>query len=627
MSLIDRIKSPDDLRSMSMEQLDELSAEIRTFLVDNVTKTGGHLGPNLGVVELTLAVHRIFDSPRDPILWDTGHQTYVHKIVTGRAAQFPTLRQDGGLSGYPSRAESIHDVIENSHASTALSYADGIAKAFELHGETDRHVVAVIGDGALTGGMTWEAINNIASAESRSLVIVVNDNERSYSPTIGGLATKLAALRTHNAYEEFLGWGKQLLSKTPLVGRPMYEALHGMKKGIKDVVAPQGLFEDLGMKYIGPVDGHNIQELEFALTRARDFGGPVIVHAITQKGRGYAPAELDEADRFHAVGIVDPDTGKPVKIAGPSWTSAFSDALLSIGHANHTVVAITAAMLGPTGLEAFNSAFPTRTFDVGIAEQHAVASAAGMAHAGLNPVVAVYSTFLNRAFDQVLMDSAMHRAGVTFVLDRAGITGDDGASHNGMWDMSLLTMVPGLDLYAPRDAAHLAKALQSGIDRTDGPVVLRFPKGALPQTVPVFGHIGPAEILTETTTAPEVTIVAIGSMCGVVLDAASELKELGLSVEVIDPVQSLPVSQDVIAHLAHRRCVVTVEDGLVDGGVGQTMLNELRRTSPDVRTLALGIPKSFLRHASRATLLNECGLDAESIATSVQQVLGRQATP
>jgi len=610
-----------------MEQLNELSAEIRTFLVDNVTKTGGHLGPNLGVVELTLAVHRIFDSPRDPILWDTGHQTYVHKIVTGRAAQFPTLRQDGGLSGYPSRAESIHDVIENSHASTALSYADGIAKAFELHGETDRHVVAVIGDGALTGGMTWEAINNIASAESRSLVIVVNDNERSYSPTIGGLATKLAALRTHNAYEEFLGWGKQLLSKTPLVGRPMYEALHGMKKGIKDVVAPQGLFEDLGMKYIGPVDGHNIQELEFALTRARDFGGPVIVHAITQKGRGYAPAELDEADRFHAVGIVDPDTGKPVKIAGPSWTSAFSDALVSIGHANHTVVAITAAMLGPTGLEAFNSAFPTRTFDVGIAEQHAVASAAGMAHAGLNPVVAVYSTFLNRAFDQVLMDAAMHRAGVTFVLDRAGITGDDGASHNGMWDMSLLTMVPGLDLYTPRDAAHLEKALQAGIDRTDGPVVLRFPKGALPEPVPAFGHIGPAEILTETSLAPEVTIVAIGSLCGLVLDAASALTELGLSVEVIDPVQSLPVSQDVIAHLADRRCVVTVEDGLVDGGVGQTMLNELRRTSPDVHTLALGIPKSFLRHASRATLLSECGLDAESISKSVQQVLGRQATP
>jgi len=610
-----------------MAQLDELSAEIRTFLVDNVTKTGGHLGPNLGVVELTLAVHRIFDSPRDPILWDTGHQSYVHKIVTGRAAQFPTLRQDGGLSGYPSRAESIHDVIENSHASTALSYADGIAKAFELHGETDRHVVAVIGDGALTGGMTWEAINNIASAESRSLVIVVNDNERSYSPTIGGLATKLAALRTHNAYEEFLGWGKQLLSKTPLVGRPMYEALHGMKKGIKDVVAPQGLFEDLGMKYIGPVDGHNIQELEFALTRARDFGGPVIVHAITQKGRGYAPAELDEADRFHAVGIVDPDTGKPVKAAGPSWTSAFSDALVSIGHADHTVVAITAAMLGPTGLEAFNCEFPSRTFDVGIAEQHAVASAAGMAHAGLKPVVAVYSTFLNRAFDQLLMDAAMHRAGVTFVLDRAGITGDDGASHNGMWDMSLLTMVPGLDLYTPRDAAHLKTALQAGIDRTDGPVVLRFPKGTLPANIPAFGHIGHAEILTETTRTPEVTIVAIGSMCGVVLEAAKSLTELGLSVEVIDPVQSLPVSADVIAHLADRRCVVTVEDGLVTGGVGQTMLNELRHASPNVQTMALGIPKSFLRHASRATLLAECGLDANSIATSVQQILERQATP
>jgi len=626
MSILDRIKSPDDLRSMSLEQLEQLSAEIRDFLVANVTKTGGHLGPNLGVVELTLAVHRIFDSPRDPILWDTGHQTYVHKIVTGRASDFPTLRQDGGLSGYPSRAESIHDVIENSHASTALSYADGIAKAFELHGETDRHVVAVIGDGALTGGMTWEAINNIASAESRSLVIVVNDNERSYSPTIGGLANKLAALRTHNAYEEFLGWGKQLLSKTPLVGRPMYDALHGMKKGIKDVVAPQGLFEDLGMKYIGPVDGHNIQDLEFALTRARDFGGPVIVHAITQKGRGYAPAELDEADRFHAVGIVDADTGKPVKIAGPSWTAAFSESLVKIGHSNHTVVAITAAMLGPTGLEAFNEAFPTRTFDVGIAEQHAVASAAGMAHAGLNPVVAVYSTFLNRAFDQLLMDAAMHQAGVTFVLDRAGITGDDGASHNGMWDMSLLTMVPGLHLYAPRDGQHLTQALQAGIDRTDGPVVLRFPKGSLPETVSAVSKVGHAEILTEHIGRPDVTIVAIGAMCGVALEAADRLTTHGLNVEVVDPVQCLPVVPDLISYLSDRRLVVTVEDGLVDGGVGQTLLNALLRQSPNTSTLALGIPKAFLRHASRAQLLAECGLDIESISASIQNALQTEVT-
>jgi 1-deoxy-D-xylulose-5-phosphate synthase len=611
---------------MSIDQLNELSAEIRAFLVDNVTKTGGHLGPNLGVVELTLAVHRVFESPRDPILWDTGHQTYVHKIVTGRAKAFSTLRQDGGLSGYPSRAESIHDIIENSHASTALSYADGIAKAFELHDESDRHVVAIIGDGALTGGMTWEAINNIASADSRSLVIVVNDNERSYSPTIGGLATKLATLRTNSAYEEFLGWGKRLLTKTPLVGRPMYEALHGMKKGIKDVVAPQGLFEDLGMKYIGPVDGHNIEDLEFALTLARDFGGPVIVHAITQKGRGYAPAELDEADRFHAVGIVDPDTGKPINVAGPSWTSAFSDALVEIGETDQTVVAITAAMLGPTGLEAFNERFPTRTFDVGIAEQHAVASAAGMAHAGLNPVVAVYSTFLNRAFDQLLMDAAMHRAGVTFVLDRAGITGDDGASHNGMWDMSLVTMVPGLHLYAPRDENHLAAALQAGISRTDGPVVLRFPKGALPITVSAISRIGSAEILAQSQSIPDVTIMAIGAMTAVALEAASKLSDSGLSVEVIDPVQPLPVSEALVNHLTGRAMVVTIEDGLIDGGVGQAFTTALTQKSPNTRTLALGIPKSFLRHAARATLLSECGLDADGIFSAIQSAVQASLT-
>jgi 1-deoxy-D-xylulose-5-phosphate synthase len=394
-----------------------------------------------------------------------------------------------------------------------------------------------------------------------------------------------------------------------------------MKKGIKDVVAPQGLFEDLGMKYIGPVDGHNIEDLEFALTRARDFGGPVIVHAITQKGRGYAPAELDEADRFHAVGIVDPDTGKPIKIAGPSWTSAFSDSIVSLGQTNHSVVAITAAMLGPTGLEAFNETFPERTFDVGIAEQHAVASAAGMAHAGLNPVVAVYSTFLNRAFDQLLMDAAMHRAGVTLVLYRAGITGDDGASHNGMWDMSLLTMVPGLDLYTPRDALHLENALQAGVSRIDGPVVLRFPKGALPESVPALGQIGVAELLSRSLEHPDVSIVAFGAMTGPALEAAAQLRALGIAAEVIDPVQALPVSQELTAHLADRSLVVTIEDGLIDGGVGQALLSAVNSCAPNTRTLALGIPKSFLRHAPRVTLLAECGLDGTSIAATVQRTL------
>ena len=433
MNVLRGIRSPRDLESLSHDSLVDLAAEIRSELVDKVTRTGGHLGPNLGVVELTIALHRVFHSPEDVIIFDTGHQAYVHKMLTGRLAGFERLRQADGLSGYPSRAESVHDVVENSHASTALSWADGIAKGFERTGQLGRrHVVGVIGDGALTGGMAWEAINNIAAAPDRPLVIVVNDNERSYSPTIGGLAHHLATLRTTRGYERFLDWGKRVLGRTPLVGVPLYETLHGVKKGIKDVIAPQGMFEDLGLKYIGPVDGHDLTALDHALGRARAFPGPVIVHVITEKGRGYRPAELDEAERFHAVGVLDPETGQPLSSRGPTWTSAFADGLVSIGHRRPDVVAITAAMMGPTGLDRFASAFPQRTYDVGIAEQHAATSAAGLAFAGLHPVVALYATFVNRAFDQVLFDCALHKAGVTFVLDRAGITGDDGASHNGM---------------------------------------------------------------------------------------------------------------------------------------------------------------------------------------------------
>jgi len=481
-SMLERIESPADVRDLSPDQVIELCAQIRQFLVDRVSRTGGHLGPNLGVVELTVALHRVFDSPRDVILWDTGHQAYVHKILTGRSARFDTLRKEGGLSGYPSRAESDHDVIENSHASTSLSYADGIAKAWELDGTLGatggRHVVAVIGDGALTGGMSWEALNNIAAAE-RPMVIVVNDNERSYSPTIGGLAHHLATLRTTRGYERFLDWGRRMLHRTPVVGPVVYDTLHGMKKGVKDVVAPQGMFEDLGLKYIGPIDGHDVDELEHALRRASAFDGPVIVHAITEKGRGYRPAEDDEADRFHGVGVIDPDTGKPLAGSSTTWTSIFSDELCRIGAVRPDLVAITAAMAGPTGLDAFGRRFPDRLFDVGIAEQHAAASATGLAFAGKHPVVAVYATFLNRAFDQVLMDCALHRAGVTFVLDRAGITGDDGASHNGMWDMALLSIVPGLRLAAPRDESTLRTALAQSVDIDDGPSVIRFPKGTI----------------------------------------------------------------------------------------------------------------------------------------------------
>ena len=614
MSVLGRLRSLDDLRALSPDDLDQLSSDIREFLVHHVTKTGGHLGPNLGVVELTIALHRVFQSPRDPILWDTGHQSYVHKILTGRADAFTTLRQDGGLSGYPSRAESIHDVIENSHASTALSYADGISKAFQLNNESDRHVVAVVGDGALTGGMTWEAINNIAESDDRSLIMVVNDNERSYSPTIGGLANQLAGLRTNRTYEKVLGWGKSVLGRTPVVGAPMYDALHGLKKGIKDMVSPQGLFEDLGVKYIGPVNGHNIPDLEFALAHARDFGGPVIVHVITEKGRGYAPAEQDEADRFHAVGVVNPETGQPLSAAGPSWTSVFSEAMVSIGEQRQDIVAITAAMLGPTGLAEFQRRFPGRTFDVGIAEQHAVTSAVGMAHAGLHPVVAIYSTFLNRAFDQVLMDCAMHSAGVTFILDRAGITGDDGASHNGMWDMSLLSIVPGLELFAPRDGRRLSQALTECVTKSDHPTVIRFPKGAVPADIESVETMGRAELLMKAA-LPDVTFVSIGALAPEVMSAAALVMQAGFSVEVIDPVKIFPIDPALVDALSTRTCVITIEDGLVEGGAGQALLTRVHEVGSAAHTKSLGIPKSFLRHAPRKTLLQECGLDAAAIAT------------
>lgn len=621
--ILNRISGPADLRDLSFSELETLSAQIRKFLVTKVSKTGGHLGPNLGVVELTLAIHRVFESPRDPILWDTGHQTYVHKIVTGRAESFDTLRQADGLSGYPSRSESIHDVIENSHASTALSYADGIAKAFEIHGEKDRHVVAVVGDGALTGGMTWEAINNIADGSQRSVVIVVNDNERSYSPTIGGLAHHLATLRTTQGYEKFLEWGKGVLERTPVVGAPMFEALHGMKKGLKDFVAPQGMFEDLGIKYVGPVDGHNIEELEFALQRARDFGAPVIVHAITEKGRGYKPAELDDAEKFHAVGVVDPDNGKPLKVSGPTWTNVFSEELVNIGSRRQDVVAITAAMLGPTGLDKFKANFPNRTFDVGIAEQHAVTSAVGMSHAGLHPVVAIYSTFLNRAIDQVIMDCAMHEAGVTFVLDRAGVTGDDGPSHNGMWDMALLRVVPNLELAAPRDGEQLKLALNRAMDKSDHPTVVRFPKGVLGEEVTAVRQLPFGDLLLDAQD-PDVTIVSIGALAGAAIEAAQILTNQGYLVSVIDPVWAYPVNQELVTHLATSSLVITVEDGLVSGGVGDAIAAQMRNQGLDNPVLNLGIPKEFLRQANRSVLLAEFGLDAQGIAKTVRARL--QAT-
>ena len=616
--LLQRIQSPHDVRALTPAEVPALAEEVRSFLVEKVAATGGHLGPNLGVVELSIALHRVFYSPDDAIIWDTGHQAYVHKILTGRGPEFDSLRREGGLSGYPSRQESPHDIVENSHASTAISYADGLAKAWERRGLLgSRHVIAVIGDGALTGGMACEALNNIA-ASNRPVVIVVNDNERSYSPTIGGLAHHLATLRTTRNYERFMTWGKGFLQRTPFVGRPLYDALHGVKKGVKDVVAPQGLFEDLGLKYIGPVDGHDEQELEFALGRARDFQQPVIVHAITTKGRGYAPAENDEADRFHGVGVIDPDTGQPLTQSGPTWTSIFADEMLQIGRDETDVVAITAAMLGPTGLERFAASYPDRTYDVGIAEQHAATSAAGLAFGGLHPVVAVYATFLNRAFDQVVMDCALHNAGVTFVLDRAGVTGDDGPSHNGMWDMAILSVVPGLHLAAPRDESTLRRALRESVVISDAPSVVRFPKGALGPDIPSVRAQGGVDVLFEhDQDEVDVLIVAIGSFCAVALDVGARLRDQGITTRVVDPRWALPVNEELVEMSRQGRRVVVIEDGVRVGGIGAGVSQAMQDAHVVTPTRLFGIPRTFLPHGKRQQILEHIGLTSQQISRDI----------
>ncbi len=620
MGVLDSIDSPADLRALRPEQLGGLAEEIRGFLVDKVSRTGGHLGPNLGVVELTLALHRVFESPDDVLLWDTGHQSYVHKIITGRREGFDNLRQQGGISGYPSRAESPHDVIENSHASTALSYADGIAKAFEQAGTLgSRHVVAVVGDGSLTGGMAWEALNNIADSH-RPVIIVVNDNERSYAPTIGGLARHLDTLRTTRGYERFLDWGKDMLGRTPVVGAPLFEALHGVKRGVKDVVAPQGMFEDLGLKYLGPVDGHDVASVESVLRAAKRYDGPVIVHVITQKGRGYAPAENDEADHFHGVGIIDPETGIPVSNGGPTWTAAFADELVEIGRERPDVVAITAAMLCPTGLDRFADEFPDRTYDVGIAEQHALTSAAGMAFAGLHPVVAVYATFLNRAFDQVLMDVALHRAGVTIVLDRAGVTGDDGASHNGMWDLSMLGLVPGVRIAAPRDEETLRRALREAVAVSDGPTVVRFPKGRLAEPLPAVGDSDGVDLL-HADSEPRVLLVGVGSMAGVAREAAAKLSAEGVPVAVAAPLWVTPLPTGLVDLAGEIGLVVTLEDNGLAGGIGSSLATALVDAGVTVRMERLGIPQEFLDHASRPAILERLGLTAQGCADAARRLL------
>lgn len=622
MDLLTRIKGPRDLDRLSLGELEQLAEEIRTFLVDAVSKTGGHLGPNLGVVELTIALHRVFESPRDKVLWDTGHQAYVHKLLTGRQ-DFSRLKSKGGLSGYPSRAESEHDIIENSHASGVLGWADGLAKANEVLAKDD-HVVAVIGDGALTGGMAWEALNNIAAAKDRPLVIVVNDNERSYAPTIGGLANHLATLRTTDGYERFLARGKDILERTPVVGRPLYETLHGAKKGLKDFIAPQGMFEDLGLKYVGPIDGHDIEALESALQRAKRFGGPVIVHCLTEKGRGYTPALQDEADRFHAVGKIHPDTGLPISTSGLDWTSVFGEEMVKLGQEREDIVAITAAMLQPVGLGKFEAAFPDRIYDVGIAEQHGAVSAAGLATGGLHPVFAVYATFLNRAFDQVLMDVALHKCGVTFVLDRAGITGTDGASHNGMWDMSILQCVPTLRIAAPRDADQVRAQLREAVAVDDAPTVVRFSKGAVGPAVKAVGKAGGMDILREPKAVrPDVLVVSVGALAPMCLEIADLLDAQGISSTVVDPRWVKPVDE-ALAPLAERhRVVVTVEDNSRAGGVGSAIAQTLRDAGVDVPLRDFGIPPVFLDHASRGEVMAEIGLTAPDIARQVTGLVAK----
>ena len=630
MTLLESIWSPRDVQALAPDQLPELAAEIRSFLIEAVSRNGGHLGPNLGVVELTIALHRVFDSPSDPIVWDTGHQSYVHKLLTGRMAGFGALRQKGGVSGYPNRAESEHDFVENSHASTSLSYADGLAKALQLRGETRRRVVAVIGDGALTGGMAWEALNNIAGAKDRPVVIVVNDNGRSYQRTTGGLADHLASVRVSQRYEQVLDLVKTTLSHTPLVGPPMFETLHGIKKGLKDVLQPQVLFEDLGLKYMGPIDGHDEQAMEGALTRAREFGGPVLVHVITQKGHGYALAEENDEDCLHQV-----QPGAPVQLNGASapalakvakrgWTQVFAGELADIGARRPDVVAITAAMLHPTGLATFAQAYPDRVFDVGIAEQHAVTSAAGLAMGGMHPVVAIYATFLNRAFDQVLMDVAMHKLPVTFVLDRAGVTGPDGASHHGMWDGSLLQIVPGIRVAAPRDGTRLTELLREAVAISDGPTALRFPRGTAPEDLPAVGTLGSMDLLATPAegTAQDVLLLAACPMGAIAVDVAW-LAEQGIGVTVIDPRWVKPLDPALNgAALAHR-VVATVEDNGRAGGFGDAVARHLRDAGIDTPVRTFGLPQEFLPHGERGEVLADAGLTPRQLARAITEAVAR----
>jgi 1-deoxy-D-xylulose-5-phosphate synthase len=626
---LEHINGPQDLKGLSQEQLSILASEIRDVLVESVTKTSGHLGPNLGVVELTMAMHRVFDSPKDKLIFDTGHQSYVHKLLTGRLAEFHTLRQTGGLSGYPSRAESEHDLVENSHASTSLSYADGMAKAYRLRGEHDRTVVAVIGDGALTGGMAWEALNNIAVARDSRLVIVVNDNGRSYQPTIGGLASHLSTIRVNQRYEQVLDLIKTTVTSTPIVGNPLFGALHGAKKGLKDFLQPQVLFEDLGIKYIGPVDGHDEATVEHALRQAAEYGRPVLVHVITRKGFGYELAEQNEEDCLHQVPAAPVVTSAtPAKPAVPakSWTDVFAEEMVAIGGRRRDIVGVTAAMLHPVGLAPFKAAYPDRVYDVGIAEQHAMTMAAGLAMAGMHPVVSVYATFLNRAFDQLLMDVALHKLPVTVTLDRAGVTGPDGASHNGMWDGSILQVVPGLRVAAPRDGSRVAELVNEAVEVSDGPTVVRWPKGAVGVEAEAVGKLGRMDVLAEP--GPEqgrdVLLLGAGPMAVTCVDVARRLNDHGIGVTVVDPRWVMPVDQAVIAAAQQHRLVAVVEDNGRSGGFGDAVARLLRDADVDTPVKTFGLNQEFLAHASRGEILEAAGLTPQHLARRLTEAVARR---
>jgi 1-deoxy-D-xylulose-5-phosphate synthase len=629
-TLLERINGPEDLKELSQDQLAILAAEIRDVLVETVTRTSGHLGPNLGVVELTIALHRVFDSPKDKLVFDTGHQSYVHKLLTGRLKDFHTLRQVGGLSGYPSQAESEHDLVENSHASTSLSYADGMAKAYRLRGEHDRTVVAVIGDGALTGGMAWEALNNIAVARDSKIVIVVNDNGRSYQPTIGGLASHLASIRMSQRYENVLDLIKTSVTRTPLVGQPLYGALHGAKKGLKDFLQPQVLFEDLGIKYIGPIDGHDELMTEHALRKAAEYNGPVLVHAITRKGFGYPLAEQNEEDCLHQVPPA-PKAANPGAPAAPkrAWTDVFAEEMVAIGARRPDVVGITAAMLHPTGLAPFKAAYPDRVYDVGIAEQHAMTSAAGLAMAGLHPVVAVYATFLNRAFDQLLMDVALHRLPVTVVLDRAGVTGPDGASHNGMWDGSILQVVPGLKVAAPRDGSRVAELLNEAVRVGDGPTVVRYPKGTVGPEAEAVGKLGAMDVLAVPAdgAAKDVLLLGAGPMAVTCVEVANRLEDHGIGVTVVDPRWVKPVDEAVIEAARAHRLVAVVEDNGRAGGFGDAVARLLRDHDVDMPVKTFGLPQEFLTHGVRDQILEAAGLSPQHLARQLTEAVARRTPP